>query len=268
MGLFGRDKRDDVLNDWSTDDQSLGIDFEKYELGQLGEDIRAMVDVPGAVIQASKWALGIPIVVALISSGVFSGRMSNWILIPFVFGVFVLSLLASIVFGVYAVTRKRLNLVTDASGRVVNTLGEMHSDVVELKEGAADTSMQKVAIGLFENAIFPMVTGAVSATSGPLSFITSRAIKVPMSLIERSVVAAIKVIPDRKIGEIVDDQAESIGALTEVTNQIGETYQSISVRIDEFVGLVSRKTLGSLIGVGVASMLPLLIWLLVGWMAS
>ncbi len=88
-------------------DPGTGIDFAKYELDELGANIRSIVDVPGAIGQALKYVLTIPFVVAIVVWIVFSSRIAAWIFVPFVIGAFVL--------GGYFVARKRVDLVAGAS---------------------------------------------------------------------------------------------------------------------------------------------------------
>jgi len=80
--------------------------------------------------------------------------MSTVAFIPFALVAFMLSFFGSVVIAGFFVTRKRLDLVADASNRLVDVAGEMHADIILVKDGHSGTSVQGVAIGLLENALF------------------------------------------------------------------------------------------------------------------
>ena len=89
MGWFS--KKETPHEPPSTVDQTTGIDFAKYELDQLGNDLRSIVDIPGAIGQALRVVVLLPVVVALVTWIVFSGRMSAVVFVPFALVAFVLS---------------------------------------------------------------------------------------------------------------------------------------------------------------------------------
>lgn len=249
-----------------------GIDFAKYGLDELGDDIRSIVDVPGAIGQALKYVLTIPIVVALVSWIVFSSRMATWVQIPFTFVAFVLSFLGAFVIGGFFVARKRLDLIADASNRVVDVVGEMHADVVRVKDGHAGTSVQGVAIGLLENAIFPAVFGTLNATvetaMGPLGRFSSSITKAPMNMVQKSVISSIQSLPDKKIGEIVADVGEALPGAVAGADRIASEYNQAREKIEGIVATVSRTALASTLGLAGFASLPLAIWLVIGWLLS
>ena len=249
-----------------------GIDFAKYELDKLGDDIRSIVDVPGAIGQALKYAITLPFLVAIITWAVFSSRMATWVLIPFSTVAFVLSLLAAGVIGGFFVARKRLDLVADASNRVVDVVGEMHGDVVRIKDGHAGTSVQQVAVGLLENAVFPAVFGTINTTAenalGPLGRFSSGITKAPLNMVQKSVISAIESLPDREIGQIVDDASDAVPAAAAGIERISTEYNQARAKVEGIVSTVSRTALGSTLGLAAAASIPLLIWLVIGWVAS
>ncbi len=273
MGLFGK-KDDDVLNNWSAQSaDTSGIDFTKYDLTTLGDDVASIVSIPGAVAQAAKWALGLPIVIGIVSWIVFSGRMSAWILVPFVFGAMFLSALGSTFVGAYFVARKRLDLVSQATTRVVTVVNEMHTDVVQVKEGVSTTSVKALSKGLLENAIFPMAFGFVEgmapdAGGGMISKLSSRFTDVPLKLVQKSVIGAVDRLPDKEIGSLANDLTGSMPDMSTMLSDLNATYQRISGEIEGVVASVSKATLTSAIGAAVVAMVPLLIWLAIGWVAS
>ena len=244
------------------------VDFSEYELGKLGDDIRSLVDVPGAVLQAAKYALAIPIGIALLTWIAYGSRMAGWALVPFTVIAAGLSLLGAIVIGGFFVTRRRLDTVADASNRVVTVIGDMHGDVARIRGGQSETSVQKVAVGLLENAIFPAVFGTVAATAetalGPLGKIASQVTKVPMAMVQKSVVTAIGSLPDHEIGDMATNSTETAAALADLTTE----YTHAKDRVEGIVARVSRAALGSVLGLAVVASIPLLIWLGLGFVLT
>jgi len=271
MGIFGRDK-EKSYEPPSTVDPATGIDFAKYGLEQLGEDIRSIVNIPGAVAQAAKYALGIPVVVSTIYWIVFSARMRAFVLLPFSVVTFLLSLVGALVIGGFFVARKRLDTVADASDRVLGVINEMHTDVIRVKEGASGASVQDVAIGLLENAIFPAVFGTLTTaaenTMGPVGRFASSVTKAPMKLVEKSVIDGIRSLPDHELGKVVIDVGESLPAVTSQVNRLAADYQTVRDKMETIVGRVSKAALGSVLGVAGVTSIPLLLWLVFSWVVS
>jgi len=273
VGLFGRDKNDKVLNDWSGSVESAGINFANYDLSGLGDDVRSIVDLPDAMIKTAKWAFGLPIAVGILSWIIFSGRMAGWVLVPFVLGAMVLSTLTAVFVGGFFVARTRLDTVSTATNRVVSVIGEMHADVVQVKQGHSSTSVQQVATGLLEHAIFPVVFGVVEgmapgSASGPLGAIRSKVTGAPMQLVQKSVIAAVAKLPDKEIGTVVDDLAGAMPEISSTLTELNANYQRVAGEVDGVVARVSKATLGSVITAAVLATIPLLLWLILGWVAS
>jgi len=248
------------------------LDFSKYELDALGDDIRSVVNIPGAIGQAAKYAFTLPFVVAIITWVVFNSRMATWVLLPFSAGALVLAFGASTIIGGYFVTRKRLDTVVDASGRVVNVIGEMHTDVNQIRDGQAQTSVQQVAIGLLENAVFPAVFGTITTAAetslGPLGRLSSRVTKAPMNMVQKSVLSAIEALPDKEIGQLVDDVADKLPEMSAKRDKLNTEYRQIRDRMDNIVIGVSRTALRSVIGLAVVAAIPLFVWLASGWLLT
>lgn len=244
------------------------LDFSEYELGKLGEDIRSLVDLPGAVFQAAKYVLVLPLIVAVLVWIAFGSRMANWALVPFTFIAAGLSLFGAIVIGGFFVARRRLDTVADASTRIVSVIGDMHGDVARIRGGQSETSVQKVAVGLLENAIFPAVFGTVTASAetalGPLGKIASQVTKVPMAMVQKSVVNAIGSLPDREIGSLAADATESASALSE----LADDYTRTKDKVEGIVAKVSRTALGSVLGFALVASIPLIIWLIFGFVLT
>lgn len=270
MGWFS--KKEKPSEPPSTVDAATGIDFAKYELDQLGNDIRSIIDVPGAIGQALKYTLAIPVIIGLLTWGAFDDRMNGLLLVPFVLVSFFLSFVGAAVIGGFFVARKRLDLVADASNRVVDVVGEMHADVVLVKDGHSRTSVQGVAVGLLENAIFPAVFGTLSATAetamGPLGRFSSSITKAPMNMVQSSVISVIKSLPDREIGQIIDELDNNLPAASAAVKALGDDYREASNKIESIVSTVSRTALGSTLGLAAFATVPLVVWLVLGWLLS
>lgn len=251
--------------------QDSPLDFSKYGLEQLGEDVRSLVDVPGAIRQTAKFGLTLPFVVALVTWLIFSSRM-GWPLLPFTFVAFVLSFGASMVIGGFFLARKRLDTVASASSRVVDVIGEMHADVEQVRDGNAETSVQQVAVGLLENAILPAVFGTLTTTAetamGPLGRMASTVTKAPMKLVEKSVISAVKALPDRKIGAVVDDVGAALPNTDGALSQLRREYATVRDKMESIVARVSRTAVGSVLGLALIAAIPPLIWLALGWLLT
>lgn len=272
MGWFGRKQPSATPAAAPVTDAATGIDFSSYELAALSNDVRSIIDVPGAVAQTAKWAFGIPLLVGAVSWIGFSGRMSNLALVAFVFGAMVLSFAAGVVIGGYFVVRKRLDTVADASRRVVAVMGEMHADVVRIRDGRADTSVHEVAVGLLENAVFPLVfdtlTGTAESALGPLGIVAERAARAPRKLVQRSVISAVGALPDRKLGQLLRDSTNAMPVAADLVTAVNGEYQRVRDNIEGIVAKVSRTTLASVLGLAVVSMIPLVIWVVIGIVAT
>lgn len=271
MGWFGA-KKESVSEPPAGVDTTTGIDFAKYELDELGSDIRSIVDLPGAIAQAAKYAFGIPIVVVIVVWIVFSSRMGSVGLFFFALVAFGLSFFGSVVIGGYAVARRRLDLVAAASNRVIDTIGVMHTDVVQVKDGHAGTSVQQVAVGLLENAIFPAVFGTIRASAetalGPFGRFTNRVTSAPMAMVQRTVISAVESLPDKEIGQIVDDAGARMPDATDRLAGLRTQYEAVRDRVDHLVAGVTRTALGSSLGFALVASVPLFAWLVVGWVLS
>jgi len=254
------------------DNAELGIDFAKYELDDLGNNIRSIIDIPGAIGQAMKYVLGLPCVVAIVTWIVFSSRMSGLALVPFTFIAFVLSFFGALALGGFFVARKRLDLIADASNRVVGVIGEMHTDVVRVKDGHAGTSVQGVAVGLLENAIFPAVFGTINTTAatamGPLGRFSSSITKAPMNMVQKSVISAVRALPDKEIGQIVTDVGQAVSETSAGVAQLNAEYVRVRNKTESIVSAVSRTALRSTLGLAAVASAPLAIWLVLGWLLS
>lgn len=279
MGLFGRGRDDNQADQTSatanaSTDSTLtsGIDFSAYDLSTVRDDVRSIVDLPTAIAKTARWAFGIPVGVGVLVWIFFSSRMSGWAFIPYVLIAMLLAAPAGALIGGLLVARRRLDTVSQATSRVVNVVGEMHADVMQVRQGAEQTSVKQVATGLLEHAVFPIVFGVAEGfaanASGPFSRFSGQATEFSLGLVQKSVVGAVDRLPDREIGSILDGSGEAVADVTAALTELNGTYQQVVGGIDGVVGTVSKATLGSLVGAAFLSLVPLTIWLVIGWLLT
>jgi len=243
------------------------LDFAKYELDQLGQDVRSVVNVPGAIVQTAKYSFLFPVAVGIGTWLIFSSRMDGF-LGPFVLIAVLLSLLSAMIIGGFFVARKRLDTVASASSRVVDVIGEMHSDVERVRDGHAETSVQQVAVGLLETAILPMVFGSLSTaaeSAGPLGRIAAKVSKAPVGLVEKSVISAVKALPDHKIGDVAQRVGETLPDTEASLTKLRVEYASVRDKMESFVAKASSAATRSMLALAAIASIPLALWLLLGW---
>lgn len=114
----------------------------------------------------TRWILGLQIVAIALTAILFAGRFDSglWLGVFSILAGFAAAPLAATVGG-WVLGRRRLASVADASERIVDIVGVMHTDVVRLREGTSEVPAQEVAVGILEEAVFPAVSGAVGATA-------------------------------------------------------------------------------------------------------
>jgi len=248
------------------------LDFSTYELEGLRCDVKAIVTPRGAIGGVAKWGLGIPVAVCLVVWLVFMSRIdSSLVLVAFSVLAGLLAVPAGVLVGGWRVAGKRLDNVTLATGRIVDVVGEMHTDIVKLHQGHAETSVRQVAVGLLEEAVFPVVFGSVTTVAegvlGPAGFLADKAARGPMKLVERSVIAAIEGLPDRQIGQLSAGAAEAVD-LNQRVNHVCDEYQVVRGRMTGVVDRVGHTSRRIAISATFAATLPLVVWLIIGWLAS
>lgn len=268
MGLFGGDESEPPVIDGEllvgADASTFqGIDFAKYNLDGLSDDIKSIIDIPGAIARVAKWAFVTPVLVGILTWVVFSPRMSGIGTFFFSFGAVILSIMAAVVLGGFAVARQRLDIASQATTRVVNVVGEVHSDVVELKEGASSTTVRQMAVGITQHAILPVVFGVAEASAGPLARLGSSGSL--MRVVEKSVVNAVSRLPDHEIGSMVDEGAGLASDTASMLGRLDDEYQRVVGNVEGVVQSVSRATLGSLLTFAGISLIPLVLYLIAGW---
>lgn len=249
------------------------LDFSSYDLDGLRDDIGQVLDFGRAVSTMTKWMLGLQLAVVVATWVAFAGRFDSgvWLgLFAVIAGVVSAPLAATV--GGWVLARRRLDAVTEASSRVVEVVGLMHADVVRLRRGSAETSVQKVAVSILEEAVFPTVFGTVNTTAegvlGPVGFLARRATRAPFRLVERSAIRAVSSLPDRDIGRLVDGATEAVGGLDGFAASIADQYSGVGERIGSIVGRVARTSLVVGFGLAVGSTVPIALWWLLGWLLT
>lgn len=259
MGLFG--KRRAGVESAAPSAAIDGIDLSAYDLKGLAADVRSIVSVPGAIAQAAKYALSIPLIIAAVTWLVFRSRMAGWVLVPFTAVALALAFLGALVLGGYFVARKRLDTVEQASERVVTMLGEMHVDLTKAR--STDTTVQQVAVGLLDDAVLPIVFGALGD-----GIIARTVTKAPMNLVKKTVIAAVTALPDRQLGQLVDQAADSVGGIADRLPALTAQYEGLKNNLTPTVHKISTRALGSILTLTIVAWIPLFLWLLLGLVLS
>lgn len=248
------------------------IDFGNYDLDGLRADVRSVVDIGAAFRSVMKAAMLTALVVTVVTWIVFSGRIESGAITAFfaiAAGLLALPLGGAI--GAWRTARRRLDTVTEATGKVVGVVGEMHRDVLAVKEGHAETSVQQVAVGLLEEGIFPAVFGSVETAAegamGPMSFLSSKITGGPLALVQKSVIGAVESLPDRKIGSVADAATDKL-QIDAIAAGLADDYAKVDERLTGVVAKAARTSL--IVGLWLAfwAIAPLALWLVIGWVAS
>lgn len=252
------------------------IDLDRYDFDGFRADITEIIDLPKAAQQAAKWALGVPVMVTVLVWLLFAGRMSGWVLVPYALLVFVLALVGAAVLAVFIVARRRVDQTTAAAGRVVELVGLVHGDFERVRTDGARIPLRDVAGLLADEVVFPAVFGVAGQSTtlaGPMGFVLRPALKLPMSVVERKVLAALEQLPAAAETEPgagpTQDGAAVVGDLAAATDEIvtgvaGE-YERVQRRLEQIVGTVGVVALGPVAAFVMISFLPLALLLVLGW---
>lgn len=277
------------------------IDLERYDFDGFRADVEEIIDLPQAMQQATKWALGVPLAITVVVWLVFSGRMPGYVLVTYAVVVFILSLFGAAVLGVFLVARQRVDQTTAAAGRVVELVGLLHDDFDRVKSDGVPIPVRDVGALLAAEVVFPAVFGAAGQSTtlaGPMGFLLRPALKIPMDMVERKVIAALEqlpsgsgVEPEDASGDLTDDQlndladkdptgdgpvadgsldgVEVVGQLASATGEtvsgVAAEYENVQQRLEQIVGTVGVVALGPVAAFAVFSFVPLVLILLLGW---
>lgn len=244
---------------------SSGIDFERYEFEALRNQVLEIINVGSAIWGTGRrtvlGALGVTIVVFLASATAMAWTIASLVALI----TFPLAMVPATAVSAWLVSRNRLDAVTEASSRVIETISMMHSDLNEIRAGAADVSVRQVGSELAQEVVVPLMFGAATRTAsgflGPFASVADRATAIPMRWVQDSVVKAISNMPDKSIGDLVD-RAES-GAPDLAF--LGEQYARVTRGLRTVVESVARGSTVLAMGLATAASVPLVLWLLLVW---
>lgn len=247
------------------------VDLSDYDLDQLRADVMELFDLPVAVGQAVMWSVRGVGAAALVAW--FVGRdMPTWALILFMLIAAVLALVAGVVLSVYLVVRKRVENAVVTSERVLETVVLIRDDLYHVSEGRKRVSTRDLASDVLDDVVFPVMTEtAVSALPGPMRFLARPVVWLPRKLIGRTVGAAITYLPDERLDrDVVVDNRALIRAETEVERAAGTRAAVLEIHdVVETIVVGAIKALWwPTLAITALASVPLIIWLLIGWVAG
>jgi hypothetical protein len=198
--------------------------------------------------------------------------MPTLALVLFVLIAAVLAFLAVGVLSVYLVVRKRVENAVVTSERVLETVVLIRDDLYHVSEGRKRVSTRELASDVLEDVVFPVMTEtAVSVLPGPLRFFARPVVWLPRKLIERTVGAAIKHLPDDRLDRhVVIDNRALIRADAEVDRAAATRAAVLEVHdvVEDIVVGVIKALWWPTVAVTVLASIPLLVWLVIGWLAG
>jgi hypothetical protein len=123
-----------------------------------------------------------------------------------------------------------------------------------------------------EDVVFPVMTDtAVSVLPGPLRLLARPVVWLPRKLIERTVGAAIDHLPDERLDrDVVIDNRALIRADVEMERaaQGRDALLAIHDSVETIVIGLTKALWWPTLAVTALASIPLVIWLIVGWVAG
>lgn len=265
------DREEETADDPIEPADPTTFDLSDYDLGQLRADVMELFDLPVAIGQTVTWSMRGVGAAGLVAW--FVGReMPAWALVLFVLVAAVLALLAVVVLSVYLVVRKRVENAVVTSERVLETVVLIRDDLYHVSEGRKRVSTRDLASDVLDDVVFPVMTDtAVSVLPGPLRFFARPVVWLPGKLIERTVGAAISHLPDERLDrDVVVDNRALITADAEVERAAGTRAAVLEVHeaVETIVVGVIRALWWPTLAVTALASIPLVVWLIVGWVAG
>jgi len=83
-------------------------------------------------------------------------------------------------------------------------------------------------------------------------------------MVQKSVINAIKSLHDREVGQMTDGIGEDLAA-TSAVKALTDDYRQARDKTEGIVASVSRTALRSTLGLAAIATIPLVIWLILGW---
>ncbi len=247
------------------------VDLSGYDLERLRADVMELFDLQAAIGETVMWSLRGVAVAGLLAW--WAGRgMPVWALVPFVLIAVVLAFLAVTVASVYLVVRKRVENAVVTSERVLETVVLIRDDLYHVSEGRKQVSTRDLASDVLEDVVFPvMAETAVSVLPGPLRLLARPIVWLPRRLIGRTVGAAIDHLPDERLDrDVVIDNRALIRADVEIERAAGNRAAVLAVHdaVETIVVGVIRALWWPTLALTALASIPLIVWLVVGWLAG
>lgn len=247
------------------------VDLSDYDLNQLRADVMELFDLPVAIGQTVMWSMrgvgGAAVVAWFVGRG-----MPAWALVLFILIAAVLAVLAVVVLSVYLVVRRRVENAVVTSERVLETVVLIRDDLYHVSEGRKRVSTRDLASDVLEDVVFPVMTDtAVSVLPGPLRFLARPVVWLPRKLIGRTVGAAINQLPDQRLDRtVVIDNRALIRADAEVERAAGTRAAVLEVHdvVETIVVGVIKALWWPTLAVTAVASIPLILWLVIGWVAG
>lgn len=258
------------------------VDLDAYDFDGLRNDIAAIIDVRQAVLTTLKWTLLIPLVGSVVAWAVFEGRISGWLLVPYMIILILTMVLAAINVGLMFVLRNRIAETNQAADRVLGMTAAIHGDYLKVQSGEAELPMKELAGLVTRELVFPALFGAghtaiaaATTATGPVGWIGARLLKYPIAAVEKRV---LEVLDSPELDEVVtaiepgfDERIEGsqvvAAALTPPMHSelVDDWYKQTYEIVHGVVGGVSTVATGSLGTVLFLAALPFVGWLAFGW---
>ena len=86
-------------------------------------------------------------------------------------------------------------------------------------------------------------------------------------MVQKSVINSIKSLHDREVGQMTDGIGEDLAA-TSAVKALTDDYRQARDKTEGIVASVSRTALRSTLGLAAIATIPLVIWLILGWVLS
>lgn len=246
----------------------------KYDLAPLFDDIRSIIDVPGAIQTVVKWSAIVPVVSMVLAILVTTGE-SPWMRFPYTIAAGAISLAAAAALGVFVLLRRRFESAEKAIGRTLETVEQIHGDLSELRDGERNRGQViAMAENLVSGVVLPAMDEAVllvPQTSLPIpipDFLVTplaRAITWgPKRVVERGVMKSVEALPWEDMVQKLENQAQTAAEASEFLTVIREGYSEVQGKLEHYTRMAARVSQGPVLIFLVLSIIPILIWLALG----
>lgn len=247
------------------------LDLAKYDLDGLRSDITSIVSPVAALQAIAKWVLRLAPVLVIVIALVFRTRMSGIVFWLFVILASWLAVLACGAVGGFLVLRRRVGQTTVATSRVVGVVELMHRDYLDVRSGVASLSIREVGTEVAEQLVLPAVADyadqAVSVT-GPLAALLRPVVNLPLKQVERGVLAAVGQLPNELLTGNKSSMQDAAPSTADMVPFLSTSYEDVQAKVERLVGIVGTSMQAPALLLVVAVMVPLIIVLGLGWIAT